>query len=267
MGSIVNCAATGPGAAPMGEAVSISKSVARAFQVLELFRAGRQPLTAAAIGHQLAMPQPSTRALLKTLVSLGYLACTPTDRTYWPTDRVLALGQWLGSEQRLPVRLTLALDRIASLAGETTSLCGLRNGNVEILHVCKAQHPVALQLESGVGVAAWRTAVGRALLAELPATESTAMLDAWLGQERTPGGRRMLQSLPRDLQRARADGYLAGYNLFLASVGAVCVPLAQARYRTLPTPLAVAVAGLSERIRPREQALVRLIRGELRRVQ
>jgi DNA-binding IclR family transcriptional regulator len=249
----------------MTEAVSISKSVARAFQVLELFRAARQPLTAADIGRQLALPQPSTRALLKTLVSLGYLGWTGADRTYWPTGHVTALGQWLAAEQRIPVRLTLALDRIADLAAETTSLCGLRDGKVEILHVCKAQHPVALQLETGVGVAAWRTAVGRALLAAVPDAELTALLGAWLGQERTPAGRRVLQSLPRDLKRARADGYLAGYNVFLASVGAVCVPVPEAHYKNLSGPLVVAVAGLSDRIRPRELALLRIIRGELRR--
>ncbi len=249
----------------MAEAVSISKSVARAFQVLELFHAHRQPLTAAAIGRQLTLPQPSTRALLKTLVSLGYLTFTETDRTYWPTGQVTLLGQWLRAEQRLPVPLTLALDRIAGIAGETTSLCGLRDGNVEILHVCKAQHPVALQLETGVGVAAWRTAVGRALLAALPDQESTALLGAWLGQERTPAGRRVLQSLPRELKRARADAYLAGYNLFLKGVGTVCVPLPGARNKALPAPLVVAVAGLSDRIRPRELALLRIIRSELRR--
>ena len=209
----------------MAESVSISKSVARAFQVLELFRAHRQPLTAAAIGRQLALPQPSTRALLKTLVRLGYLVLTDADRTYWPTGQVTALGRWLAAEQRIPVRLTLILNRIAGLAGETTSLCGLRDGNVEILQVCKAQHPVALQLEAGVGVAAWRTAVGRALLATLPDAESTGLLGAWLGQERTPAGRRVLQSLHRELKRARADGYLAGYNVFLKGVGTLCVPV------------------------------------------
>ena len=249
----------------MPETVSISKSVARAFQVLELFRAGRQPLTAAAIGRQLALPQPSTRALLKTLVSLGYLDWTAAPRTYWPTGKVTALGQWLAAEQRIPVPLMLALDRIAGLAGETTSLCGLRYGNVEILHVCKAQHPVALQLETGVGVAAWRTAVGRTLLAALPDPELTALLGAWLRQERTPAGRRVLQSLPRELKRLRTEGFLAGYNLFLASVGAVCVPLPTARDKALPAPLVVAVAGLSERIRPRELALLRMMRSELRR--
>lgn len=249
----------------MAEPVSISKSVARAFQVLELFRTHRQPLTAAAIGRQLALPQPSTRALLKTLVSLGYLSCTTADRTYWPTGQVTLLGQWLRAEQRVPVLLTLALDRIAGLAGETTSLCGLRDGNVEILQVCKAQHPVALQLESGVGVAAWRTAVGRALLAALPEADLSALLAAWLSQERTPTGRRVLQSLPRELKRSRTEGFFAGYNLFLKAVGAVCVPLPGARYGALHAPLVISVAGLSERLRPREPALLRIIRGELRR--
>jgi DNA-binding IclR family transcriptional regulator len=249
----------------MAEALSISKSVARAFQVLELFHAHHQPLTAAAIARQLALPQPSTRALLKTLVSLGYLVFTENDRTYWPTDQVTALGQWLRDEQRLPVRLTLALDRIAGLAGETTSICRLRDGNVEILHVCKAQHPVALQLEAGVGVAAWRTAVGRALLATLPEAELTVLLGAWLGQERTPAGRRVLQSLPRDLKRARADGYLAGYNVFLKGVGTLCVPVPEGRLAGLHAPVVVAVAGLNDRIRARELPLLRMIRSELRR--
>ncbi|MEQ1803518.1 MAG: helix-turn-helix domain-containing protein [Gammaproteobacteria bacterium] len=249
----------------MGEAVSISKSVARTFRVLELFAAERRPLTAADIGRRLALPQPSTRALLKTLVGLGYLAYTDADRTYWPTPQLTALGQWLGSEQRVPLALTLAVERIAGQAEETASLCALRDGNVEILHVCKARHPVALQLENGPGVAAWRTAVGRALLATLPEADAASLVAAWLQKERTPAGRRVLLGLARELKRARADGFLAAYNLFLAGVGAVCVPVPAAGQGSLPGPLVVAVAGLCDRIRSREGALVRLIRGELRR--
>lgn len=249
----------------MGEAVSISKSVARTFRVLELFAAERRPLTAADIGRRLALPQPSTRALLKTLVGLGYLAYTDADRTYWPTPQLTALGQWLGSEQRVPLALTLAVERIAGQAEETASLCALRDGNVEILHVCKARHPVALQLENGPGVAAWRTAVGRALLATLPEADAASLVAAWLQKERTPAGRRVLLGLARELKRARADGFLAAYNLFLAGVGAVCVPVPAAGQGSLPGPLVVAVAGLCDRIRSREAALLRLIRGELRR--
>jgi DNA-binding IclR family transcriptional regulator len=249
----------------MPDEVSISKSVARAFRVLELFRAERRPLAAADIGRRLALPQPSTRALLKTLVGLGYLAYTDADRTYWPTPQLTELGHWLASEKRLPLSLTLAVERIAGLAGETTSLCALRDGNAEILHVCKARHPVALQLEPGVGVAAWRTAVGRALLADLPDEEAAGLVTGWLQKERTSTARRALQALPRELKRARADGFLAAYDLFLAGVGAVCVPVASSPRGAPPGPLVVAVAGLSDRIRARETVLVRMIRGELKR--
>jgi len=249
----------------MAEAVSISKSVARAFRLLELFRAERRPLSAAEIGRQLALPQPSTRALLKTLVGLGYLAYTAADRTYWPTPQVTALGQWLTAEQRLPPALTLTVERLAGLAEETASLCALRDGDVEILQVCKARHPVALQLEPGTGVAAWRTAVGRALLAALPEDELAGLLARWLQKERTPGSRRVLQGLPRELRRARTAGFLAGYDLFLTGVGAVCVAVPARPQAGLHRPVAVAVAGLSGRIRSREAALARLIRGELRR--
>lgn len=249
----------------VADEVSISKSVARAFRVLELFQVDQQPLAAADIGRRLSLPQPSTRALLKTLVNLGYLAYTDQDRTYWPTPRLTALGQWLASGQRLPPSLTRAVERIAGLAEETASLCALRGGNVEILHVCKARHPVALQLETGVGVPAWRTAVGRTLLAALPDDDAAGLVRGWLQGERSPASRRTLQSLPRALKRARAEGFLAGYDLFLAGVGAVCVPLATVPPAAPPGPLVLAVAGLSDRIRAREAALVRMIRGELRR--
>ncbi|MEO7385885.1 MAG: helix-turn-helix domain-containing protein [Gammaproteobacteria bacterium] len=249
----------------MAEPVSISKSVARAFRVIELFGEERQPLGAAEIGRRLDIPQPSMRALLKTLVSLGYLDYAAAARTYWPSPRVPALGQWLAGEQRLPAGLTLALDRIAGLTEETTSLSALRDGHVEILYVRKARHPVALQLEPGLGVAAWRTAVGRALLAALPGAEASRLVTGWLQKERSAAGRRLLQSLARDLPHARVAGFLAAYDLFLPGVGAVCVTLPDGLRGALPAPLVVAVAGLRDRIRSREAALVRAIRGELRR--
>jgi DNA-binding IclR family transcriptional regulator len=249
----------------MAETVSISKSVARAFQVLELFRTERRPLVAADIGRRLALPQPSVRALLKTLAGAGYLAYSNEDRTYQPTARVAALGQWLPARQPLPSALVRAVDAIARLAEETASLCVLREGDVEILHVRKAGHPVALQLEPGVGVAAWRSAVGRALLAALPEAESDGLVEDWLHRERTAAGRRALQSLPRELKRARRDGFVAAYGVFLAGVGAVCLAVPSARLGNLPGPVVVAVAGLSGRIRSREAALVRMLRGELRR--
>ena len=50
---------------------NISKSVGRAFAVLELFGQQRKPLTAARLRESLNIPQPSLRALLGNLVGLA----------------------------------------------------------------------------------------------------------------------------------------------------------------------------------------------------
>jgi DNA-binding IclR family transcriptional regulator len=246
------------------ERVSISKSVARAFRVLELFDAERKPLTAADIGRRLALPQPSARALLKTLVQLGYLAYATADRTYRPTRRLATLGRWLDDGPPVPAALATAADRIAGRAGETTSLCTLKDGRVEILHVCKAQHPVALQLEPGIGAEGWRSAVGRVLLAALPEEQSAGLIRGWLRQSRAAAARRALGSLRRDLQQIRRDGHFAGYDLFLPGVGAVCSAVDPRDAPAAMAPLAIAVAGLRDRIRRREVELLRMIRAGLR---
>ncbi|MBP8232968.1 MAG: helix-turn-helix domain-containing protein, partial [Rhizorhabdus sp.] len=81
------------------------KSASRVFEILELFDGSRVPLSATEIVRKLGWPQSSTVALLKTLVSLGYLAYDTFERTYLPTMRVALLGGWmfeaLGPDRRL----------------------------------------------------------------------------------------------------------------------------------------------------------------------
>jgi DNA-binding IclR family transcriptional regulator len=243
----------------MSAGVSISKSVARAFRLLELYAEVRRPLTAAELGRRLELPQPSVRALVKTLAALGYLDYQPMARTYLPGRRLAQLAQWLPAAVPLTVSLRVATDRVAELANETASLSTLVDGHAEILHVRRATHPVALQLEPGPGAPAWRTAVGRVLLAQCPAERVATLLAGWLKQERA-AGRRTLQLLPRELARIRRDGHYVAYDLLLEGVGAVCCPVPGAT-----VPLALAVAGANDRIRPRAAQLLKLVRTEMRR--
>jgi len=242
----------------MSGALSISRSVARAFAVLELFRTERRPLTAAEIGRRLDLPQPSTRALLKTLVAAGYLAFEDGRRTYLPTPRVTALGDWLASAGLAAPGLRARVDDIAAATDETTSLCGIQDTRVHILHVRRASHPVALQLEAGVGVALWQTAVGRTLLALCDDPTRERLLATMARRERDPAARRTIQSLPRELRRIRAAGHLTAYDVFFQGVGAVCVPVDDG---ASGGPLVIAVAGLKERIRANEARILRAIRS------
>ncbi|ETR78906.1 hypothetical protein X566_02055 [Afipia sp. P52-10] len=71
------------------------KSAERVIQILELFRAVRQPLRLNTIASDLDWPIPSTVALLKTLVGMGYLIFSTKERTYFPSPHLASLGNWV----------------------------------------------------------------------------------------------------------------------------------------------------------------------------
>jgi DNA-binding IclR family transcriptional regulator len=241
---------------------NISKSVARTFRVLELFRELRRPLTAAQVQHALQVPQPSARVLLKELVDIGYLAYTMPARTYFPTARLCALGDWLGSSLVLHEPLLRVVDGIAAELDETTSLCTATSGHVEVLYVRRAGHPLTLQISAGMGSVLWRSAVGRTLLS----LRSDDQVGAFLGNldpRDAPRGRRQREDIAAQIRQIRTQGYFAGYDVFLKGVGAICVPVPRP---IAGVPLVLAVAGGKDRIQPREKAILRLIRARLREV-
>lgn len=244
----------------MTSQANISKSVARTFRVLELFQELRRPLTAAQIQHALDLPQPSARVLLRELAAIGYLAYTMPARTYFPTARLCALGDWLGSSLVLHDALTRTVDRIALDLDETTSLSTATSGHVEVLYVRRAGHALALQISAGMGSMLWRSAVGRTLLSQRSDQEVEDFLDG-LDAPDAPRGRRQREQIREQIRQIRDQGYFAGYDIFLKGVGAICVPLPGV---ATGGPLALAVAGGKDRVQPREKAILRAMRAQLR---
>lgn len=244
----------------MTSQANISKSVARTFRVLELFRELRRPLTAAQIQHALKLPQPSTRVLLHELVSIGYLAYTMPARTYFPTARLSVLGDWLGRSLVLHEALTRVVDSISLELEETASLSTVTSDHVEVLYVHRAGHALALQISAGMGGQLWRSAVGRSLLSLRSEQEVERFFDG-LDKRDAPRGKRQRDQIREQVRRIRAQGCFAGYDIFLEGVGAICVPLP----RTVAgSPLVLAVAGGKDRVQPREKTILRVIRAHLR---
>jgi DNA-binding IclR family transcriptional regulator len=247
----------------MKSQANISKSVARTFRVLELFREVRKPMTAAQIQHALEIPQPSARVLLKELVDIGYLAYTMPAKTYFPTPRLCRIGDWLGSSLIVHEPLIRAVDAISREVDETANLCTATYGHVEVLYVRRADHPLSLQVSAGMGGSLWRSAVGRTLLSLRTDRQVEEFLDG-LEPRDAPRGRRQREQLVAQIRQIRNLGYLFGYDILMKGVGAICVPLAQS---ITSAPLVVTVAGGKDRIQPREKAILRSIRTQVREVQ
>ena len=102
---------------------SVVKSAGRVFEVLELFDAERQAMTATSISRALKYPASSTVALLKSMVSLGYLSHDPGERSYFPTIQLAAVSRWLEDSFFVEGHLLELMDDLAAATGEKVMLC------------------------------------------------------------------------------------------------------------------------------------------------
>ena len=237
---------------------NISKSVARAFAVLELFRARQIPMTAATLRQLLNIPQPSARALLKNLVELEYLQFNTKEKTYFPTMHLAKLGDWIGASVIAGIDVSRTIDAIAIESGETASLCIINDLNIETIYTKTAAHPLGLRLRPGVGETLWLTVAGRTLLSQFEDTERDALLQAMIKQERNPVNRQKIPALLPLLKKLRTAGYYAAYDIYLQGVGAVCVGVMIGGQ-----PAVIAVAGVKDRIREHEQDILLIIQKHL----
>ena len=78
--------------------VSPIKSAVRVLEVLDFFRQHREPVSLKGIAEQLNYPASSATVLLKNLTAMGYLSYDRAARTYFPTLKVAALGDWISHE-------------------------------------------------------------------------------------------------------------------------------------------------------------------------
>ncbi len=236
----------------------ISKSVSRAFAVLELFRRERRALTATEIESGLQIPQASALVLAREMAELGYLTVDSKLRTYFPSAQLANLADWV-RDLDLPVRRLAALaEEIARVTRETTSLCG-RNGHfLQVEHFAPGTQAGSILMQVGRAAPLPCSGAGRALLATLADVEVTPILDAV--RRREPRYPFIAADVLRDVRAARRKQHLVTFDVMIAGVAAVAFPLpvdAAGGYFSL------VVGGPTPRIRADQHRIVRACRPVL----
>ena len=235
----------------------VVKSAGRVLEVFELFRELRRPLTATDIGRALKYPKSSTNALLKSLVALGYLSFSRPSLTYFPTLRLTGLADWVpaalfGSEDTQNL-----LEELHEATNETVTLSMQNELSMQFLRVIPGTFPISLRIVEGYMVPIFGTAVGGALLATRPDDEILALIERANTRTRRRGSKVDAGTVLAEVATIRERGYSLAYDRVVDDSGAVAMALPAAlEGRTL----VVAIAGLSNRIKRNERAIVRLLR-------
>lgn len=242
----------------------ISKSVGRIFEVFELFRKEQKPMRAVEIKSNLNYPQPSTLALMKNLVDLGYLAFDKKTKTYFPTRNFSRLGSWVDNALICQGWVARLVDDLSSELNETASIAGQSDLHTHIIYTRKPAHPHSLKIYKGIGGSLCATTIGRAILSQYTDDDIVQIVKDTNVYEMNAGSgiNHDRAQIFESVDSIRDKGYLSAYDMFAPGVGVVVAPLTESNRAN---PLSIAIAGEAERIRQQEPHIIEQIRGTVDR--
>lgn len=243
-------------------AASVVKSAGRTFEVLELFARERRQLSAAEIGQALGYPKSSANALLKSLVSLGYLVLNARTLRYFPSLSVTRLGDWIPSVVLAAGDAFEIMAEVHPATQETVTLSMQTDLSVSFLKVIPGTFPISLRMKEGLMAPLFGSAVGTAILSRLSDEEIENLIARAKSRARRRAEQVDAVTVMRNVSEARRKGFTVFYDAVFPDTGAIAVPFPSP---VVGFPMAIGVGGLRERIRRNEIAIHRAIRASLAR--
>jgi len=149
------------------------QSIERAFGLLETLADAGGTMGLSQLANESGLPLPTIHRLLRTLVDLGYLR-QEASRQYVLGPRLIRLGE--ASSHLLSTWARPHLARLVDELGESANLAML-DGD-EIVYVAQAQSRQSMRMFTEVGrrVLPHCTAVGKAIMAEMPRAQVREIL-------------------------------------------------------------------------------------------
>ncbi len=185
---------------------SENQSVARALAILNLLAEQAEPMGVREIARRLALAPSIAQRLIKTLAHAGFLEQAGATLRYAIGYEAFHVGSAFVEQSSLhsavmPELYGLAEQQISGFLGV------LRDGSVVYLATVPSTGPVAINHRPGAQTHLHSTAMGKALLAEMPNEEVRALLAQRPLPRLTPRTKVSLPQLLTELETARRTGH------------------------------------------------------------
>jgi IclR family transcriptional regulator, acetate operon repressor len=232
---------------------NVVKSAARALQVLEFFDSVRRESPVAEVADHFGWPHSSTSALMRSLVSLGYLHYDASSRTYIPSMRVALLGDWLHDSVLSHGRLSQLLEQLNRVTGETVVLAAQNGLHSQYLRVIQGTNTLRMHLQIGTLRPLLGSGTGRMLLTPMDDGAIRKLVRKY-NATNSEAGPIDAEQLLRTVAEDRERGYAVSCNQVTPHATLIAMLLPTERG---DKPLAIGVAGLTDRLRANEQKYVK----------
>lgn len=216
------------------------QSIARAFGLLETMADHDGVMGLSELAAASGLPLPTIHRLVRTLVGLGYLRQEPS-RQYVLGPRLIRLGE--SSSRTLALWARPQLARLVDELGESANLAMLDGDRIVYVAQAPSRHSMRMFTEVGRHVLPHCTAVGKALLAEMPAGDVQDLLARTGMPAQTPNTITDRQVFADALAQVSEQGYAIDEGEQEVGVRCVAVAVADA-----PTRLGLSVSGPAARM-------------------
>lgn len=242
--------------------VAVIKTAGRVFEVLELFREVRRPLSVREVSDHFEYPLSSTSVLMRSIASLGYLSYDQTLRAYFPTVRLAMLGDWVYELISSGGALKPMLEELAERTDETVVLAVQNDIFSQYIEVIQSSHPLQLYFPPGtrrlmcVSGTGWATLAVQSDEANRKVVHRTN-LRLNKNETKIDYARLMVR-----VEEVRQQGYAFSRGVVTPGAGVIAMALSS---EAIGTQLAIGVGGVLERLEPNEARVVKIMREVLRK--
>jgi IclR family acetate operon transcriptional repressor len=246
----------------MAEISAGVKSAVRALEILEFFDRRRREATVKEIATELGYPQSSTSVLLQTLTARGYLARGSGSRTFQPTLRVSVLGSWMAPTEAPSGEILTMMQELGDITGETIILAALANDVIRYVHVVPATGSMRLHVGPGTVRPLATSGAGRVFMSMMSEDQLRGIIIRHNASQKDDASRLSMAAVRRDLAQIKSQRYAISLDRITAGAGVVVLPLPPG---AMKTPHALAIGGLSQKMKENCDWYVQLMRKSVRR--
>ncbi|VTY35178.1 HTH-type transcriptional repressor AllR [Xylophilus ampelinus] len=179
----------------------------RALQVFEVFAREGRPLTNSEVARHLELADSSCSDLLFTLREAGYLMRMPKSRYFSPTMRLHDISRRMAAIDSMQAFAAEALEVLTKRTGESSLCAHLDGTDVKIFACQESSRALRYVLPPGTAVPTHATALGKALLGAMTATERDALIEQLNMEAVTDATLLDRESLRREVASGRERGW------------------------------------------------------------
>ena len=196
----------------------------KTFTILEVLARTGRPLTLAELAEESRLPKPTVYRILKSVRDLGYVNQAARGGAYELSARLATLREY-GRDEAVRAKVRPLMARLHAAFDETVNLGFLEGIYVRYADVMETTQALRWIVKPGARDLFHTTALGRAVVAHLPAEPLVRLVTKACGTLPVRGRKAVRAQLEQELAATRARGYALEEEETVVGVACVAVPL------------------------------------------